>query len=164
MKQFKLLAVIAITLLAAASCVEFQKAKKAASTHAGHHGLSRYLGIALKVLLKRSVCHRAANSLRHLARKASVKAARHTVHLAAQCAAKLGRKNKAKRLNRAHRRGGKAKGSRRKTVARKIRRSSRRTVRRTRKARKGKKARKARRAAGSVLANYLVRVVTSLLK
>jgi hypothetical protein len=168
MKQFQLLAVIAITLLVAASCVEVQKGKKKASksssAHAGTHAISKYLGVSVSVLIRKSVCRAAANALKHLSRRASHKGARHLVHLVAQCAAKVGRKKHVKTLRRAHRKSGKAKAAKRKRSAKKLRKTSRKAVKRASKARKGKKsAKKARKAAGSVLATFLRQVVSQLL-
>jgi hypothetical protein len=170
MKQFTLLAIIAITFLAATSCTEIQKGKKKAAKrtagfNAGHVALSAYLGVNVHKLVRRSSCRAAGRLVLSTSRRMSVRAARRTVRAVARCAAALKRRAHAKRLRRAQRRAARAKGKKAKKVARRLRRVHRRVSRRTRKARKGKKnARKARRAVGNVLAAFIRRLVATFLK
>jgi hypothetical protein len=171
MKQFTLLAIIAITLLAATSCTEIQKGKKkvarknAVRTQAGHVALATYLKVSVRTLLKRSSCRLAGATLTAVSRRVTVKAARRTVRQVARCAAALKRRRHAKRLRRAHRRASRVKGKRSKAVARRLRRARQRAARRSRAARKGKKTAKGRRrAVGNVLVALLRRLVATFLK
>jgi hypothetical protein len=168
MKQFTLLAIIAITLLAVNQCTEIQTANKrprSAGFHAGHVAIAKYLGLNVYGLVSKSACKNAGNALRNIARKVTLKSARRVVRLISQCAAAHKRKSHVKTLRRAHRRASKVKGKRTKVVRRRLRRARQRAARRSRAARKGKKsAKRRRRAVGHALVAFIKRLVATFLK
>ena len=171
MKQFTLLAIIAITFLAATSCTEIQKGKRrahkarTAGLNAGHVALAEYLHTNVHKLVRRSSCRTAGSLVLAVARKTTVAAAKRAVRAVARCAAALKRRAQAKRLRRAQRRAARAKGKVARRLRRRFRRVHRRVARRTRRARRGKKnARRRRRAVGHVLVAFIRRIVATFLK
>ncbi len=171
MKQFTLLAIIAITFLAATSCTEIQKGKRrahkarTAGLNAGHVALAEYFHTRVRRLVRSKSCRAAGALVLAVSRRTTVKAARRAVRAIARCAASLKRRAQARRLRRAQRRAARAKGKVAKRVARRLRKVHKRVARRTRRARRGKKnARRARRAVGHVLVAFIKRIVATFLK
>ena len=148
----KLLAILLLSLILTASCVEIQITNVTQSTDLaiGTRALARILGISIKTVHNKCACRHAVKALIIFGKKATLKITLKAIRSFAKCAKSRGRNSHAKRLTRAHRKIKKAGKKVLKRHARRIRKLNGRhknSVKRVKRATRKTLIRRLRRAA-----------------